>query len=142
VNTLGIFAGTMFNAPRGAPRSHLPPTINLSLYSVSKSRLSQAEYKVLLLGPNLSAELTWIDQVSFALIRGYLTRQHTFFFIFGSLGVIGARFKTLVTCFVVLGYRRSKFTWKYGFDSFQRQGENPSESLIMVEAGKLAKGRT
>ena len=70
-------------------------------------------------------------QVSSALTRGYLYAAAAPMSIFGSLGVVNAGFKTLVSCFSFRGIEGAKILGNIGFEP---QGENLS--LIMVEAGK------
>ena len=60
-----------------------------------------------------------------------LTQQVTPMSIFGSLGMVSAGFKTLVTCFSLGGIEGAKILGNMGFEP---QGENLS--LIMVGAGK------
>ena len=50
-------------------------------------------------GPNLSAELTWSDQVSSTLTQGYPYAVATPMSIFGSLEVVSAGFKILAASF-------------------------------------------
>ena len=69
-------------------------------------------------------------QVSSALTRGYLYAAATPMSIFGSLGVVSAGFKTLVSCFSWGDIEGAKILANMGFEP---QGENLS--LIMVEAG-------
>ena len=76
------------------------------------------------------------DQVSSALTRGYLYAASTPMSIFGSLGVVSAGFKTLVACFSFRNIEGAKILGNMGFEP---QGENLS--LIMVEAGKVGKGK-
>ena len=71
------------------------------------------------------------DQVSSALTRGYLYAAATPMSIFGSLGMVSAGFKTLVSCFSLGGIEGAKILGNMGFDP---EGENLS--LIMLEAGK------
>ena len=70
-------------------------------------------------------------QVSSALTRGYLYAASAPMSIFGSLGVVSAGFKTLVSCFLFGNIEGAKILGNMGFEP---QGENLS--LIMVEAGK------
>jgi hypothetical protein len=70
-------------------------------------------------------------QVSSALTRGYLDPASAPTSTFGSLGVVSARFKTLVACFSFRNIEGAKILGNMGF---MPQGENLS--LIMVEAGK------
>jgi hypothetical protein len=70
-------------------------------------------------------------QVSSALTRGYLYAAATPMSIFGSLGVVSAGFKTLVTCFSFGDIEGAKILGNMGFEP---HGENLS--LIRVEAGK------
>ena len=71
------------------------------------------------------------DQVSSALTRGYLYAAATPMSIFGSLGMVTAELKTLVSCFSLGGIEGAKILGNMGFEP---EGENLS--LIMVEAGK------
>ena len=86
--------------------------------------------------PLLGTEQCSIQVSSAALTRGYLYAASTPMSIFGSLGVVSAGFKTLVTCFTFGGIEGAKILRNMGFEP---QGENLS--LIMVEAGKAGKGK-
>ena len=69
--------------------------------------------------------------VSSALTRGYLYAASAPMSIFGSLGVVGAGLKTLVSCYSYGDIEGAKILGNMGFEP---QGENLS--LIMVEGGK------